>query len=204
MLCKERNSASFSIVWLFFFLVSFFLTVLFTLKFELSFELIFQTWCNNASVHDRVSDFGNAFLSFVAADYGGSCGLLSFLSSQCIGSHHEKGTHLFDLCPLSQIRVVNAFRSSLYEGLEKPESRTSIHNFMTHPEFRIEDSTPHIPLIDDTDIDDEAARKNSSQPSSPNKNNNAIDSGINLTTDTSKSAASSSPGSPLHSLETSL
>ncbi|TSK16199.1 Plasma membrane calcium-transporting ATPase 2 [Bagarius yarrelli] len=102
------------------------------------------------------------------------------------------------------IRVVNAFRSSLYEGLEKPESRTSIHNFMTHPEFRIEDSTPHIPLIDDTDIDDEAAKKNSSQPSSPNKNNNAIDSGINLTTDTSKSAASSSPGSPLHSLETSL
>ncbi|XP_062842715.1 plasma membrane calcium-transporting ATPase 2 isoform X2 [Trichomycterus rosablanca] len=102
------------------------------------------------------------------------------------------------------IRVVNAFRSSLYEGLEKPESRTSIHNFMTHPEFRIEDSTPHIPLIDDTDMDDEAARKNSSQPSSPNKNNNAIDSGINLTTDTSKSAASSSPGSPLHSLETSL
>uniref|UniRef100_A0A671KGD0 Calcium-transporting ATPase n=1 Tax=Sinocyclocheilus anshuiensis TaxID=1608454 RepID=A0A671KGD0_9TELE len=104
----------------------------------------------------------------------------------------------------TQIRVVNAFRSSLYEGLEKPESRTSIHNFMTHPEFRIEDSTPHIPLIDDTDIDDEAARKNSSQPSSPNKNNNAIDSGINLTTNMSKSAASSSPGSPLHSLETSL
>uniref|UniRef100_A0A4W4E050 Calcium-transporting ATPase n=1 Tax=Electrophorus electricus TaxID=8005 RepID=A0A4W4E050_ELEEL len=104
----------------------------------------------------------------------------------------------------TQIRVVNAFRSSLYEGLEKPDSRTSIHNFMTHPEFRIEDSTPHIPLIDDTDIDDERARKNYSQPSSPNKNNNAIDSGINLTTDTSKSAASSSPGSPLHSLETSL
>ncbi|XP_035244068.1 plasma membrane calcium-transporting ATPase 2 isoform X3 [Anguilla anguilla] len=105
----------------------------------------------------------------------------------------------------TQIRVVNAFRSSLYEGLEKPESRTSIHNFMTHPEFRIEDSQPHIPLIDDTDIEeDPALRKNSSQPSSPNKNNNAIDSGINLTTDTSKSAASSSPGSPLHSLETSL
>ncbi|KAG9353041.1 hypothetical protein JZ751_017617 [Albula glossodonta] len=107
--------------------------------------------------------------------------------------------------PGVRIRVVNAFRSSLYEGLEKPESRTSIHNFMTHPEFRIEDSQPHIPLIDDTDIEeDPALRKNSSQPSSPNKNNNAIDSGINLTTDTSKSAASSSPGSPLHSLETSL
>jgi len=104
-----------------------------------------------------------------------------------------------------QIRVVNAFRSSLYEGLEKPDSRTSIHNFMTQPEFRIEDSTPNIPLIDDTD-DDSARRrrKYSSQPSSPNKNNNAIDSGINLTIDISKSAASSSPASPLHSLETSL
>lgn len=104
-----------------------------------------------------------------------------------------------------QIRVVNAFRSSLYEGLEKPDSRTSIHNFMTQPEFRIEDSTPSLPLIDDMD-DDSARRrkKHSSQPTSPNKNNNAIDSGINLTIDTSKSTASSSPASPLHSLETSL
>ncbi|XP_028431340.1 plasma membrane calcium-transporting ATPase 2 isoform X1 [Perca flavescens] len=104
----------------------------------------------------------------------------------------------------TQIRVVNAFRSSLYEGLEKPDPRSSIHNFMTHPEFRIEDSTPSIPLIDDTDEDSARRRKYSSQPSSPNKNNNAIDSGINLTIDTSKSAASSSPASPLHSLETSL
>uniref|UniRef100_UPI00398EB102 plasma membrane calcium-transporting ATPase 2 isoform X3 n=1 Tax=Pristiophorus japonicus TaxID=55135 RepID=UPI00398EB102 len=105
----------------------------------------------------------------------------------------------------THIRVVKAFRSSLYEGLEKPESKSSIHNFMTHPEFRIDDSQPHIPLIDDTDIEEDAALKqNSSPPSSPNKNNNAIDSGINLTTDTSKSATSSSPGSPLHSLETSL
>uniref|UniRef100_A0A8C9TW61 Calcium-transporting ATPase n=1 Tax=Scleropages formosus TaxID=113540 RepID=A0A8C9TW61_SCLFO len=105
----------------------------------------------------------------------------------------------------TQIRVVNAFRSSLYEGLEKPESRTSIHNFMTQPEFRIEDSQPHIPLIDDTDAEEDAAlRKQRSPPPSPNRNNNAIDSGINLSTDTSKSAASSSAGSPLHSLETSL
>uniref|UniRef100_A0A669P596 Calcium-transporting ATPase n=1 Tax=Phasianus colchicus TaxID=9054 RepID=A0A669P596_PHACC len=91
----------------------------------------------------------------------------------------------------TQIRVVKAFRSSLYEGLEKPESRTSIHNFMTHPEFRIEDSQPHIPLIDDTDLEeDPALKKNSSPPSSLNKNNSAIDSGINLTTDTSKSLSS--------------
>uniref|UniRef100_A0A669P0Q4 Calcium-transporting ATPase n=1 Tax=Phasianus colchicus TaxID=9054 RepID=A0A669P0Q4_PHACC len=76
----------------------------------------------------------------------------------------------------TQIRVVKAFRSSLYEGLEKPESRTSIHNFMTHPEFRIEDSQPHIPLIDDTDLEeDPALKKNSSPPSSLNKNNSAID-----------------------------
>ncbi|XP_051471053.1 plasma membrane calcium-transporting ATPase 1 isoform X4 [Apus apus] len=103
------------------------------------------------------------------------------------------------------IRVVNAFRSSLYEGLEKPETRSSIHNFMTHPEFRIEDSEPHIPLIDDTDAEDDApTKRNSTPPPSPNKNNNAVDSGIHLTTDKNKSATSSSPGSPLHSLETSL
>ncbi|KAK6319492.1 hypothetical protein J4Q44_G00107030 [Coregonus suidteri] len=35
----------------------------------------------------------------------------------------------------TQIKVVNAFRSSLYPGLENPESRNSIHNFMAHPEF---------------------------------------------------------------------
>uniref|UniRef100_A0A8C8C4Q6 Calcium-transporting ATPase n=1 Tax=Oncorhynchus tshawytscha TaxID=74940 RepID=A0A8C8C4Q6_ONCTS len=104
----------------------------------------------------------------------------------------------------TQIRVVNAFRSSLYEGLEKPDSRPSIHNFMTHPEFRIEDTTPHIPLIDDTDLEEDPSQTGS-QPQSPNKNNNAVDSGINLTIDTtSKSAASSGPASPLHSLETSL
>ncbi|XP_040264653.1 plasma membrane calcium-transporting ATPase 1 isoform X1 [Bufo bufo] len=104
------------------------------------------------------------------------------------------------------IRVVNAFRSSLYEGLEKPESRSSIHNFMTHPDFRIEDSEPHIPLIDDTDAEDDAPTKrhSSTPPPSPNKNNNAVDSGIHLTIEPNKSATSSSPGSPLHSLETSL
>nr|AAK11272.1 PMCA1bx [Aquarana catesbeiana] len=105
----------------------------------------------------------------------------------------------------TQIRVVNAFRSSLYEGLEKPESRSSIHNFMTHPEFRIEDSEPHIPLIDDTDAEDDApTKRHSTPPPSPNQNNNAVDSGIHLTIEPNKSATSSSPGSPLHSLETSL
>uniref|UniRef100_A0A3P8NVA3 Calcium-transporting ATPase n=1 Tax=Astatotilapia calliptera TaxID=8154 RepID=A0A3P8NVA3_ASTCA len=56
----------------------------------------------------------------------------------------------------TQMRVVKAFRSSLYEGREKPESRNSIHNFMVHPEFLINDLIHNIPLIDDTDVDDES------------------------------------------------
>ncbi|XP_026884890.1 plasma membrane calcium-transporting ATPase 1a isoform X1 [Electrophorus electricus] len=111
------------------------------------------------------------------------------------------------------IRVVNAFRNSLspYEGLEKPESRTSIHNFMTHPEFRIEDSEPHIPLIDDTDAEDEGPTKRNATPTPPpppspssNQNNNAVDSGIHLFIDASIPATPLAPVSPMHSLETSL
>ncbi|XP_057573936.1 plasma membrane calcium-transporting ATPase 3 isoform X11 [Hippopotamus amphibius kiboko] len=108
----------------------------------------------------------------------------------------------------TQIRVVKAFRSSLYEGLEKPESKTSIHNFMATPEFLINDYTHNIPLIDDTDVDENEERLRAPPPPSPNQNNNAIDSGVYLTTRGTKSATSSvfssRPGSPLHSVETSL
>ncbi|KAG7259301.1 hypothetical protein CRUP_037166 [Coryphaenoides rupestris] len=163
----------------------------------------------------------------------------------------------------TQIRVVNAFRSSisLYEGLEKPDSRSSIHKFMTHPEFCIDDSEPHIPLIDDTDAEDDAPTKRNSAsprnasptptptppspvdpaavpspspepahnpaavvpatPASPNQNNNAVESnnhlhhhraapllpppdGLKPPPVTTTSSTLSSPGSPLHSLETSL
>ncbi|XP_056280419.1 plasma membrane calcium-transporting ATPase 1a isoform X2 [Pseudoliparis swirei] len=128
----------------------------------------------------------------------------------------------------TQIRVVNAFRSSvsLYEGMEKPESRSSIHNFMNHPEFRIEDSEPNIPLIDDTDAEDDAPTKRNSgsprnatpTPPSPttgapptapispslNQNNNAVESSNHLLPEGPKSGTPSAPGSPLHSLETSL
>uniref|UniRef100_A0A9R1SRA8 Calcium-transporting ATPase n=2 Tax=Cyprinus carpio TaxID=7962 RepID=A0A9R1SRA8_CYPCA len=76
----------------------------------------------------------------------------------------------------TQMRVVKAFRSSLYGGIEKPASRNSIHNFMAHPEFLINDFIHDIPLIDDTDIDDESEW--SSLPATPNRNNNAIESGI--------------------------
>uniref|UniRef100_A0A8C7UA27 Calcium-transporting ATPase n=1 Tax=Oncorhynchus mykiss TaxID=8022 RepID=A0A8C7UA27_ONCMY len=103
------------------------------------------------------------------------------------------------------IRVVNAFQDTLspYEGLETPESRNSIHNFMTTPEFRIEDSEPQIPLIDDTEGEDDAPTKRN--------NNNAVDRIIPLYKESPKTggihqsaALPPRPGSPLHSLETSL
>ncbi|XP_013769958.1 plasma membrane calcium-transporting ATPase 1-like [Pundamilia nyererei] len=127
------------------------------------------------------------------------------------------------------IRVVKAFRDSVspYEGLETPESRSSIHNFMNHPEFRIEDSEPQIPLIDENESEDDPPTKRnsifipppltglSSQPPLPftsNENNNALDRVIPLHKDISRSALvppnsaglPPCPGSPLHSLETSL
>ncbi|XP_026567142.1 plasma membrane calcium-transporting ATPase 3 isoform X2 [Pseudonaja textilis] len=113
------------------------------------------------------------------------------------------------LSQLHDIRVVKAFRSSLYEGLEKPDTKTSIHNFMTTPEFLINDYIHNIPLIDDTDVEESEGplrqHFRASPPPSPNKNNNAIDSGIYLNTDVSKTPTSScSPVSPLHSMETSL
>ncbi|XP_016151296.1 plasma membrane calcium-transporting ATPase 3-like isoform X4 [Sinocyclocheilus grahami] len=60
----------------------------------------------------------------------------------------------------TQIRVVKAFRSSLHGGIERPESRNSIHDFQAHPEFIITDSVHNIPLIDETDVDDESERSN--------------------------------------------
>ncbi|XP_075929648.1 plasma membrane calcium-transporting ATPase 2-like isoform X3 [Petromyzon marinus] len=44
----------------------------------------------------------------------------------------------------TQLRVVDAFRSSLYEGFEKPDSRTSIHNFMNDPGFNMDDSQTQL------------------------------------------------------------
>ncbi|KAJ8370117.1 hypothetical protein SKAU_G00101450 [Synaphobranchus kaupii] len=109
---------------------------------------------------------------------------------------------------------------------------------MAYPEFLINDIIHNIPLIDDTDVDEESELskhnhihlahhhppqpqpppsqppqrsrppprpyRQYSLPLTPNRNNNAIDSGVFLTTtDTSKSPTAS-PGSPVHSLETSL
>ncbi|XP_062404017.1 plasma membrane calcium-transporting ATPase 4 [Sardina pilchardus] len=111
----------------------------------------------------------------------------------------------------TQIRVVNAFRTdnmSPYEGLETPESRSSIHNFMTTPDFRIEDSEPQIPLIDDITLEEDSAptKRNAvpplpKLPTSPNQNNNATERLPHLYKD---AVIPPTPGSPLHSLETSL
>uniref|UniRef100_A0A672K467 Calcium-transporting ATPase n=1 Tax=Sinocyclocheilus grahami TaxID=75366 RepID=A0A672K467_SINGR len=101
----------------------------------------------------------------------------------------------------SHIRVVKAFRSSLHGGIERPESRNSIHDFQAHPEFIITDSVHNIPLIDETDVDDESERSNHnhSLPVTLNCNNNATESHVYL-----GSSVSPCPASPLHSLETCL
>ncbi|XP_048183662.1 plasma membrane calcium-transporting ATPase 4 isoform X1 [Corvus hawaiiensis] len=98
------------------------------------------------------------------------------------------------------IKVVNAFRSSLYEGLEKPESRSSIHNFMTHPEFILEEDEPRTPFLDGAEDDPEPDGLQKRGGGSPagstalNRNNNAVDSELSFP----------EPGSPFHSLETSV
>ncbi|XP_060784117.1 plasma membrane calcium-transporting ATPase 1-like isoform X5 [Neoarius graeffei] len=113
----------------------------------------------------------------------------------------------------TQIRVVNAFREAMsrYEGLETPESRSSIHNFMTHPEFHIEDSELAIPLIDELEPEEDGPTKRTFVPSaipsgisSPSQNNNSANSRTHHYKDLTKTAKSQTPGSPMHSLETSL
>ncbi|KAL6464534.1 hypothetical protein MHYP_G00268510 [Metynnis hypsauchen] len=71
----------------------------------------------------------------------------------------------------TQIKVVNAFRSSLYEGLEKPESRSSIHNFMSHPEFTpLSEEEVRVPMIEESSVEIETLPSSSSSSSaSPSK-----------------------------------
>ncbi|MGH0180310.1 UNVERIFIED_CONTAM: hypothetical protein FKN15_019118 [Acipenser sinensis] len=99
------------------------------------------------------------------------------------------------------IKVVNAFRSTLYE---KPESRSSIHNFMSHPEFgpSAEDE-PRIPTIQENSIEIEGLSespkaKGGPRAHSPNRNNNVLDIVV------APSQGNTTPESPLHSHETSV
>ncbi|XP_077435124.1 plasma membrane calcium-transporting ATPase 4-like isoform X5 [Vanacampus margaritifer] len=51
----------------------------------------------------------------------------------------------------NDIKVVNAFRSSLYEGLQSPASHNSIHSFMAHPEFvPLSEEEARIPTIEES------------------------------------------------------
>ncbi|XP_066559299.1 plasma membrane calcium-transporting ATPase 4 isoform X1 [Amia ocellicauda] len=108
----------------------------------------------------------------------------------------------------TQIKVVNAFRSSLYEGLEKPESRSSIHNFMSHPEFvPLAEEESRIPKIDESSIELEGLSGPPKAKGGPgghtsNRNNNALD--VVAAPSHGSSTASTPPDSPLHSLETSV
>ncbi|XP_059360007.1 plasma membrane calcium-transporting ATPase 3a isoform X6 [Carassius carassius] len=131
----------------------------------------------------------------------------------------------------TQIRVVKAFRSSLYDGIERPESRNSIHDFQAHPEFIITDSVHNIPLIDETDVDDESERSNHnhvrvalrhpgphSQPQRPPRSRypsrplrqQSLPVTLNCNNNATEnrvylgSSISPCPVSPLHSLETCL
>uniref|UniRef100_A0A8C1YE51 Calcium-transporting ATPase n=1 Tax=Cyprinus carpio TaxID=7962 RepID=A0A8C1YE51_CYPCA len=132
------------------------------------------------------------------------------------------------------IRVVKAFRSSLYDGIDRPESRNSIHDFQAHPEFIITDSVHNIPLIDETDVDDESERSNHnhvrvalrhpgphSQPQGPQRpprsrypsrplRQQSLPVTLNCNNNAAESrvylgsSVSPCPVSPLHSLETCL
>ncbi|XP_052460669.1 plasma membrane calcium-transporting ATPase 3-like isoform X2 [Carassius gibelio] len=138
------------------------------------------------------------------------------------------------LSQLHDIRVVKAFRSSLYDGIERPESRNSIHDFQADPEFIITDSVHSIPLIDETDVDDESEHSNHnhvrvalrhpgphSQPQEPQRpprsrypprplRQQSLPVTLNCNNNAVESrvylgsSVSPCPASPLHSLETCL
>ncbi|KAF7645168.1 hypothetical protein LDENG_00208930 [Lucifuga dentata] len=71
-----------------------------------------------------------------------------------LSSPTHRGLHpflLLLLLLLQAIKVVNAFRSSLYEGLESPQSRSFIHSFMVHPEFvPLSAEEARIPAIEES------------------------------------------------------
>ncbi|CAJ0943103.1 unnamed protein product [Ranitomeya imitator] len=97
-----------------------------------------------------------------------------------------------------KIKVVNAFRSSLYEGLEKPQTRSAIHCFMTHPEFMPQESRPD-PQLTDSDSEGEESqgllKGLTVQMHNHNNNSSADPRPLDITVSPSES--------PVHSMETS-
>ncbi|KAM6217730.1 plasma membrane calcium-transporting ATPase 4 isoform 5-T5 [Rhynchocyon petersi] len=106
----------------------------------------------------------------------------------------------------TQIKVVRAFHSSLHENIMKSSNQNSIHNFMTHPEFAIEEEGPRTPVLDEQEEGNPEKVFTSGTRVFPtddevtpyaNKNNNAVDcSQVQM--------GASHSDSPLHSLETSV
>ncbi|XP_042537336.1 plasma membrane calcium-transporting ATPase 4 isoform X2 [Dipodomys spectabilis] len=99
----------------------------------------------------------------------------------------------------SYIRVVKVFHNSVHELIKKPKSQVSIHNFMSTPEFSIDEEAPQTPFLENQQEEDaEKGSKSGTRvllldgEASPNanKNNNAT--------------VASPLGSPLPSLETSV
>ncbi|KAK2504882.1 hypothetical protein MC885_010140 [Smutsia gigantea] len=106
----------------------------------------------------------------------------------------------------TQIKVVKAFHSSLHESIQKPKNQNSIHNFMAHPEFAIDEEMPRTPLLDEQEeenLEKVFKSETSVLPSDgevtpyANSNNNAA------ACSQVRTAASRSE-SPLHGLETSV
>ncbi|XP_055974876.1 plasma membrane calcium-transporting ATPase 4 isoform X1 [Sorex fumeus] len=107
----------------------------------------------------------------------------------------------------TQIKVVKAFHSSLHESIQKPKSHNSIHSFMTHPEFSIDEEVPRTPLLEEEEdrLEMEMVSKTGAHvplldgdaTAHDNKNNNAVDS-------SQMQIVASHSDSPLHSLETSV
>ncbi|XP_070256895.1 plasma membrane calcium-transporting ATPase 4-like [Myotis yumanensis] len=105
----------------------------------------------------------------------------------------------------TQIRVVKAFHSSLHESIQTPKNQNYIHNFMTHPEFTIDEEGPRTLLDEQEEKSFEKVPKSGTRvllldgevTPSANTNNNAVDcSQVQI--------VPSYPDSPLHSLETSV
>ncbi|XP_007939355.1 plasma membrane calcium-transporting ATPase 4 [Orycteropus afer afer] len=105
----------------------------------------------------------------------------------------------------SHIKVVKAFHSSLHENIMKTANQNSIHNFMTHPEFAIDEEGPRTPVLDEEEENPENVFKSGTKMFSnddevtpyANKNNNAVDCN-------QVQIVAAHSDSPLHSLETSV
>lgn len=99
----------------------------------------------------------------------------------------------------TQIKVVNAFRSSLYEGLERPQSRNAIHSFMILPEFTTQEKRLD-PQLTDSDSEGEESqgllKGHTVQTHNHNNNSSADPRPLDITVSTSES--------PVHSIETSI